>query len=259
MLENVAELTDSYIDLYSVLGQQEAELAQEVVDNWTSTFEKISEIREKFLAGEDIGDSLTTSLEDFIKYAENYSGNLVEDYKNGKVNINSFTQPEFDTEGSGIEHQYGLDMFSSLGIFNYDKAAKAVGIEFKRTNTKEIRAAAAETVGNLFPEDYDWSKTSFKSKDNFLASFKQGSLASMDLLNEQYKIMFPWISQFADLQNSITKATEHQSARDTSIATASESAENSRAIADTARSALSGNRDTASIASVFQDAGVDQN
>jgi hypothetical protein len=58
----LAGVKDSIISMYSTLGEQEASLAQQVVEEWESAFKQIASLRRSIIMGEDIGSDLTASL-----------------------------------------------------------------------------------------------------------------------------------------------------------------------------------------------------
>ena len=87
MAEIRAEGTAAITELYSQLGEAEVALANQVVETWLNAFEQIAEARRALIMGEDIGDSLTASLESYITLAKAFTGkgSLAEAFKSGAL------------------------------------------------------------------------------------------------------------------------------------------------------------------------------
>lgn len=99
-----AAIKDSLISMYGELGAQEAALAESVVATWEAAFNKIADLRKSIIMGEDVGESLTSSLEDYLLYRGAYQGEgtLANAYKTGSLKQTNLSFANY-ADGSWLE------------------------------------------------------------------------------------------------------------------------------------------------------------
>ena len=99
-----AAIKDSLISMYGELGAQEAALAESVVASWEAAFNKIADLRKSIIMGEDVGESLTSSLEDYLLYRGAYKGEgtLANAYKSGSLTQTDLSFANY-ADGSWLE------------------------------------------------------------------------------------------------------------------------------------------------------------
>ena len=126
-------------DMYQDLGEYEVSMAKSVVETWLDAFKQIADARKKLIMGEDIGDSLTSSLENYITLAKAFSGNgsLANAFKSGSLTANQLnlgaagelSEALLDSMGLSTKGP-GFNLFNSVnGRFaNVYGRAKAFGM-----------------------------------------------------------------------------------------------------------------------------------
>ena len=142
-----AAARDAMLEVYSELGQKEYNLAQEFVTAWESAFQTVANLRKSLLMGESIGDDLTSSFDSFMQIANAYNGTsdqMVSSYLNGTLEANDLQYGSATEYAAAIEHQHGLDFFTT----DPDEGTR----EFSMANVKEY---FADTIK---PEDFQRAK-----------------------------------------------------------------------------------------------------
>ena len=107
-----AQQSDSISTIYSTLAQQERSVAQTFVDEWTTAFQTVADLRQKIINGEDLSDTLFSDFDTLLKVMKYYSGrNFVEDWKSGSFSVENF---QYGNNWEDLEEQtvdkYGLRM-----------------------------------------------------------------------------------------------------------------------------------------------------
>lgn len=118
----MAEGKDNIVSLYSELGQHEADLANQFVENWMNAFQSVANMRRSILMGEDISSDLTSSFDNFNQIANQYKGGgaaLIADQLSGNLGLDKLTLPDPVEMIEGIRDARGLG--KSDRIFEYDQ------------------------------------------------------------------------------------------------------------------------------------------
>jgi hypothetical protein len=147
MAEIRAKGTAAITDLYSQLGEAEVTIAQNVVKTWLSAFEQIAAARKKLIMGEDIGESLTSSLENYVTLAEAFkkgggNGSLANAYRSGTL---SASQLDLGAAGELAEK-----LLDSMGMSTDDKGfnlfTDVFGVDGKTMTGKSLRDVNARAT-----------------------------------------------------------------------------------------------------------------
>lgn len=109
-----AQQSDSISTIYSTLAQQERSVAQTFVDEWTTAFQTIADLRSKIINGEDLSDTLFSDLDTLLEIMKHYKGNsFMEDWKNGSFTTKNFQYDEWDDLEKQKLAEVGLTLFST--------------------------------------------------------------------------------------------------------------------------------------------------
>lgn len=229
----LAEIRDSIINTYSTLGEQEASLAQQVINEWESAFKQIASLRRSIIMGDDIGSDLTNSLSNYVQYANAYTGkgSLAEAYKSGTLKsgeISLGTGQELtekllasmglldDTDQNNYYDLFGL-IGDKVALKSLDNLAAEFGITREDAQFKDEQ-------GNFNFELYEQSikkavipflKTLLENSgldsntiEARLQEFLDGSITAEQTINEAANKMLGLAGEYATLLDSNQQLAE---------------------------------------------------
>lgn len=142
-----AQLQTTISQMYSDLGAYEVQMAQQAVQVWLDAFNQIAEARKQLLMGEDIGESLTSSLESYVALAKAFKegggkGSLANAYRSGTL---SASQLELGAAGDLAEM-----LFDSMGMSTDNKGfnlfTNVFGKDGKTITGKSLRDVNARAT-----------------------------------------------------------------------------------------------------------------
>lgn len=227
----MAGVKDSIVQTYAQLGEQEASLAQQVVDDWESAFRQIADLRRSIIIGEDIGSDLTASLEDYVRYANAYTGegSLAAAYKSGKLTANQMalgSDKELTEKllaSMGLSND-GYDLFAEytdglhlkemsllarqFGITKDEERFKIDGKFDQKLYENAIREAAKPFLQNLLLQ----SGMDATTANQLLSEFMLGSDTAIETINQAANKMLDVSEEYSQLLTDNEKLAEADAA-----------------------------------------------
>lgn len=271
-----AEMQTTITQMYADLGEYEVQMANQAVETWLNAFQQIAKARKALIMGEDIGDSLTSSLENYITLAKAFQagggiGSLADAFKSGSLTANQLSygstgdlsEAIMDSMGlSSDDKGYNFFKQGTNGIeFIEDIATRATELGITRMENEtdqafndRVNAQTSAFLENLLTQSGYDPTTAATLVQNALA----GNADAIRQINEAARQMNNWTTEYTALLATETKIAEEDAEFQATKEKQTEIQEQQQSYADITGKimAIEGQRTTEGMRQILQEAGI---